>query len=62
MATAADLAAIEAALYRGEQSVTFADRSVTYRSIDDLLKARDLIKAELTTRPRQTLIVASKGW
>lgn len=61
-ATAADLAAIESALYKGEARVTFADRSVDYRSIEDLMKARDMIKAELYPRARQTLIVARKGW
>ena len=61
-ATAADLAAIERALFKGEASVTFADRRVDYRSVEDLMKARDLIKAELYSRPRQTLVVTSKGW
>jgi hypothetical protein len=61
-ATASDLAAIEAALFKGEARVTFADRSVEYRSVDDLMKARDAIRAELSARPKQTLIVSSKGF
>lgn len=60
--TANDLAAVEAAIAKGEASVQFADRSVTYRSIEDLLKARDAIKASLQTRARQTLVTASKGF
>ena len=60
--TSADLAAVEAAIARGEAQVQFADRSVTYRSIEDLLRAREAIKASLTARVRQTLVVGSKGW
>lgn len=59
--TQADLTTIEAAIAKGEQTVQFADRTVTYRSIDALLKARAIIVAELTTRKRQTLGVANKG-
>jgi hypothetical protein len=45
--TSSDLAAIEKAIASGELSVQFADRRVQYRSIDELLKARDIIKAAL---------------
>lgn len=46
--------------------VQFADRAVTYRPIKDLREARSLLAGELATtagraRPKQTLIVASKG-
>lgn len=61
--TADDLAAVEAAIAKGEASVQFADRAVSYRSIEDLLKARALIKTALATGAvKQTLIVASKGF
>ena len=46
--TSADLTAIETAIASGELSVSFSDRSVTYRSMDDLLKAREFIKNALT--------------
>lgn len=60
--TEADLAAIRSAIARGEQSVSFADRTVTYRSIDDLLKAEARIAAALQTRAKQTYVVlGSKG-
>lgn len=45
--TTTDLAAIDAAIASGELSVKFADRQVDYRSIDDLIKARNLIKVEI---------------
>jgi hypothetical protein len=45
--TGDDLARIRAAIARGERTVQFADRSVTYASIDDLLKAERAIAAAL---------------
>lgn len=60
--TSADLDAINAAIARGERTVQFADRSVTYRSIDELLQARAVIAASLAARPRQRLAYASKGF
>ncbi len=62
--TQTDLAAINAALLRGEKSVQFADRSVTYRDIAEIIQVRDIIIAELapaTVRRRQYLGVSSKG-
>jgi hypothetical protein len=43
--TTTDLTAIENAIASGELRVSFQDRSVEYRSIEELLKARDVIKA-----------------
>lgn len=63
--TDADLTAIRAALLRGEKVVQFADRSVTYRSIEELQAVEQSILTELTTtrtRGKQTLGVASKGF
>jgi multidrug resistance efflux pump len=45
--TSSDLAAIEKAIASGELSVQFAERRMQYRSIDELLKARVVIKEEL---------------
>lgn len=42
--TTTDLTRIETAIASGELRVQFADRAVQYRSMDELLKARDLIK------------------
>lgn len=42
-----DLSAVDAAIARGEQRVTYADRTVEYRTVEDLLKAKRLIEAEL---------------
>lgn len=62
--TEADLAAINAAIVKGEKSVAFADRSVTYRDMDELLRARAEIIADLageTDRPRQYGLYSRKG-
>lgn len=45
--TQTQLDAIETAIASGELTVNFEGKSVTYRSMDDLVKARNLIKAEL---------------
>lgn len=44
--TPEDLAAIERAIASGERIVRFADRSVEYRSVDELIAARDRIAAD----------------
>lgn len=54
--TTTQLAAIEAAIATGELTVTVDGRSVTYRSVSDLLKAKrdieaGLIAAGTTERP-----------
>jgi len=53
--TQTDLDNINAAIATGELTVSVAGRTVTYRSIDELLKARSLILAELAvaTSPRR---------
>ena len=45
--TQAQLDAIEAAIASGELPVRFGDRTVTYRSMEELLQARSLIKEAL---------------
>ena len=48
--TAQDLAAIDAAVASGELTIRGADgRMVTLRTIDELLKARDAIRAEVAS-------------
>ncbi len=42
------LEAIERAIARGEKTVRYGDRTVEYRSIDELLKARDEIRTSLS--------------
>lgn len=42
-----DLAAIDAAIATGTLSVEYADRKVTYRSVQELERARQLIRADL---------------
>ncbi len=45
--TQAQLDAVEAAIASGELTVRFGDRTVTYRSMDELLQARGVIKDSL---------------
>lgn len=45
--TKADLATVERAIARGEKIVRYSDRTVEYRTVDELIKARDLIQSEL---------------
>lgn len=46
--TQSDLDAIDRAIASGELSFTHNGRSVTYRSMSDLLKARDRIANEIS--------------
>lgn len=48
--TSADLAAIDAAIASGELSVTSNGRTVTYRSMNDLKQARQIILNELASQ------------
>lgn len=64
--TQTELDLIETAIAKGERLVRFADRTVEYRSINELLSARDAIKAELnkaslSKRPRAYRARTCKG-
>lgn len=41
------LDAVEAAIARGEKTVRYNDRTVEYRTVDELLKAREEIRTSL---------------
>lgn len=59
------ISTLEQGLARVEAGSTFADRGVTYRSVDQILSAIDYWRSKLATllgRPKQTLLVASKGF
>ncbi|MES0875060.1 phage head-tail joining protein [Sinimarinibacterium thermocellulolyticum] len=70
--TQAHLEALEAALAKGEKRVTFGDKTVEYRSIEELQAAirqvkRDLFEQAAATglwpgAPRQIRITTSKGF
>lgn len=62
--TQAEIDALKAAIAKGEKQVAFADRSVTYRSLEEMLEALRLMEAEVagTTRPRQYGVVTRKGF
>jgi hypothetical protein len=52
--TTADLTAIERAIASGELRVKFSDREVEYRSISELLRAKDTIKTALSQAASST--------
>ena len=70
--TQAHLEALEAALVRGEKRVTFGDKTVEYRSVDELQAAiaavkRDLFEQTVDTglwpcAPRQIRVTTGKGF
>lgn len=45
--TQTDVDTLEAAIATAELTVRFADREVTYRSVAEMLKARDAIKSSI---------------
>ena len=64
--TEAQLQALESALAKGERRVTFADKTVEYRSVDELRAAIRAVEAELargagTPAKRQIRVTTSKG-
>ena len=54
---------VERAIARGEKTVRYSDRTVEYRSIDELLKARDEIRTSLSqaAAPRSRVIRLTHG-
>jgi len=61
--TKAHLDAVERAIARGEKIVRYSDRTVEYRTVDELIKARDLIRTELTNAagPRSRVVRVFHG-
>lgn len=70
--TQAHLDALEAALAKGEKRVTFGDKTVEYRSVDELMAAIEAVKRDLFEQaaatglwpgaPRQIRINTGKGF
>lgn len=48
--TQSDVDALNSAIATGERQVTLGSQSVSYRSIDDLIKARDNLRQELANQ------------
>lgn len=62
--TQADLTAIEEAISTGALEVQYTDKRVRYRSLNDLLTLRDIMRRDLgldTKRLRKKVAVTSKG-
>jgi len=47
MFTLSQLNALDAAIASGQLSVNYDGKSITYRSVGDLMKARELVRSEL---------------
>lgn len=50
--TQTDLENLETAIKQGVLTVRYKEHSVTYRSLDEMLRLRDLMKKELGQLPR----------
>ena len=70
--TQAHLDALEAALAKGEKRVTFGDKMVEYRTVDELKAAIDVVKRDIFEQavatgqwpgaPRQIRVTTGKGF
>jgi multidrug resistance efflux pump len=65
--TTTQLDALKKALATGERRVSFGDKTVEYRSVEELQAAIRTVEAELarasgTTRKRQIRVTTSKGF
>jgi len=70
--TQAHLDALEAALVKGEKRVTFGDKTVEYRSVDELKAAIAVVKRDIFEQatatglwpgaPRQIRVTTGKGF
>lgn len=52
--TADDLNALDRAIVSGSLRVRYADREVQYRTLDEMIRIRDLIRGELDPATRNT--------
>ena len=59
--TQADLVAINEAIASGATEVKFADRTVKYRTLAEMLQTRKLIMRDLNGVARPNRVVASHG-
>jgi hypothetical protein len=60
--TQADLATLEAAIASGTRHVQYGDKSVTYQTIEQMLRARsEIISALSGGSPRKFFATYSKG-
>lgn len=70
--TEEQLTALEAALAKGEKRVTFGDKTVEYRSVEELKEAISAVERGLSTQaahtglippaPRQIRVLTGKGF
>lgn len=60
--TQEQLSALEAAIAEGTLVVQYADKRVQYRSLDEMIRIRDIMKTELGTgKTRRVYAEVTKG-
>jgi adenylate kinase len=59
--TQTDLDAVNAAVASGELKIEVAGRMVMYRSMDELIKARDIIQADLASAATASTSAVRRG-
>lgn len=61
--TQADIDTLKAAIIdrKGARSITFSDRSVTFDSIDDMLKLLSVMRGEVAGTSRTRFAATTKG-
>lgn len=52
--TQEQLTILEAAIAEGALTVRYADKQTTYRSLDEMMRIRDMIRDDLGTNPNST--------
>lgn len=57
--TTTDLTKLEAAIASGIKTVKYADKEVTYNSLDEMVRARALIRKELGQTKKNTRVYAT---
>jgi hypothetical protein len=57
--TQQQLAALEAAIAEGALSVKYADKAVTYRSLDEMQRIRDSMRDDLGMTPTAGMVYPS---
>jgi len=59
--TSTQLDALKDALASGKLNVRFGDRSVTYRSVDELMRAIAVVEADVNAATRTKVVKAYRG-
>jgi hypothetical protein len=56
------LIALEEAILQGINTVKYSDKEITYRSLDDMLRIRDMLRNKLGMDPASSTSTEGKGF